>query len=143
LLAHELGHLFSFDSQIVLALRRFVLYPVNYISRGAKEIAPGALMRLAGKQDAVGCCIGGGGILSATFLLAISGGGLGVFLMRPWWYAFWRDREFFADQVAKQCGQGDILIEYLEKYQIFDMAVPFFMSDKPYNEERIARLLDS
>ena len=141
LLAHELGHFFGGDGFIVLALRRLIFYPVQRIFKAMGYIAPGALLRTFGAQDAVKGCMGGGGIGLLLLLVSLAGGGIGTLITRPWWNKYWRMREFNADMFAARCGQRDNLIAYLEKYQVFDIAVPYFRSDKPYNEERIDRLL--
>jgi len=77
-------------------------------------------------------------------LLKLFNGGLGLSLMTPGWNSYWQKRELLADRFAFDCGQADGLIEFLDVYQFFDVAVPFhaFRSDHPYSETRIDRLRD-
>lgn len=117
-LAHELGHLKHDDGRLVLALRRLVPPPLSYLS-----------------PEEGGCLAG---------LLKLCGGGFGYSLMTPFWNRYWQKRELLADRFAFECGQADGLIEFLDVYQFFDVAVPFhtFASDHPYVETRIDRLQD-
>lgn len=98
-LAHELGHLNHGDGRLMLALRRFVPPPLSYIP-----------------MERIGCL--------ALPLMAF-GGGAGLMLMTPLWNRHWQRREFLADRFAYECGQAVGLIEFLELYEFFDVAVPF------------------
>jgi Zn-dependent protease with chaperone function len=140
LLAHELGHFVNFDGFVILALRRLVFYPINLLFKGVGAVAPGAIMRVPRSSDAVQGCMVAGGLSFFLFLVALGGGGLGNAILGSKWHEYWQAREFAADLFAAECGQRDSLIAYLRKYQVFDIATPYFRSDKPYNEERIERL---
>jgi len=114
--AHELGHLNHGDGRLTLALRRLVPPPFSLI-----------------KFERFGL---------ASLLLMVFGGGMGLLLMTFWWNGYWREREFLADRFAYECGQADGLIELLDLYQFFDVAVPFgfLWRSHPHDEERIDRL---
>jgi hypothetical protein len=142
LLAHEIAHLQSLDGVAVLALRRLVLYPVYFIPRLLGRLGGGVVSAFFSQRDSVGCCIGGVGFFGFVLFLSLAGGGFGNIALNLLWYPFWRQREFDADRFAKMCGQHQSLIEYLEDYRLLDIAVPYFLSVKPYNEQRLDRLLD-
>lgn len=119
-LAHELGHLNHGDGRLVLALRRLVPPPLSYW-----KFEPGE-----------------GGY--PPWQLKLFGGGLGLSMMTPFWNRYWQKRELLADRFAFECGQAPGLIDLLEHYQFFDVAVPFhaFRSTHPYHAVRKGQLLD-
>ncbi|MDP9379002.1 MAG: M48 family metalloprotease [Chloroflexota bacterium] len=86
-------------------------------------------------------CLFGCLAMIGSGLLALAGGGLGLWLLNPLWTWYWREREYEADRFAARCGQGPALVEYLEQHQVFDVATPYFMGTHPYTELRIDRLL--
>ena len=148
-IAHELGHLNSTDGLLTLALRRLILPPVFILSQlSGNYMAPGTLLTGgSGNKNDQGAF--GSNQVMFTFslialflmiLLGLAGGGLGIFLLNPLWTWYWRDREYTADDFAAQCGQAHNLIEYLERYQFFDTATPFFLGSHPYTELRIDKL---
>jgi|GEM_PF-3066849 len=116
-MAHELGHINHGDGRLVLALRALVPPPFSYIS-----------------FEQLGC----GAMLYFLFF-----GGTGLLVTSWGWNRHWQKREYLADRFACECGQATGLIELLEHYQFFDVAVPFagLRSDHPYTEKRIGRLL--
>ncbi len=116
-IAHELGHLNNGDGRLILALRRLVPPPFSFLTFAGNGCLP--------------------------LLLMLCGGGFGLLLTTPWWNRYWREREYLADRFAYECGQANGLIELLELYQFFDVAVPFgfLWRSHPHNEERIDRLL--
>ena len=79
-----------------------------------------------------------------TFGLIVSGG-LGAWLMRTPWAAYWRTREFAADQYAASLGQGEALARFLDTNALeHDLPIPFAWLGKhshPSTEHRIDRLL--
>jgi len=69
-------------------------------------------------------------------------GGLSFVVLGPAWDAWMRRRELAADVYAAALGQADGLAEFLERQQLFDVAVPLMEGRQhPYSEERIERLL--
>ncbi|MDP9312048.1 MAG: M48 family metalloprotease [Chloroflexota bacterium] len=138
-IAHQLGHRNSLDGRLTLALRRLVLPPVYWISRTLGTIAPGTIVTTISRGSSG--CVFGGVMLVGAVLLALAGGGLGVLLLTPVWATYWRQREFAADQFARQLECDGPLIEYLRRYTLHDVASPYFLSSAPANELRIDRLL--
>jgi Zn-dependent protease with chaperone function len=115
-LAHELGHLNSYDARLTAALCRLTTPP-----RRRVRFPFGALA-------------------------LIVSGGAGAWLMRLPWASFWRSREFAADAYAARLGQGEPLARYLESYALAnDLPVPFpWLKDHthPSTEHRIEQLLE-
>lgn len=146
-MAHEYGHLNSTDGRMTLALNRFqlplgslfTLWRTQQARRAAQSDKP--LVEQAfddlGRSTAItlGCAA-----IIFLVLMALSVGGLGLLLLNPLWTWYWRQREYRADNFAAQCGFGGELVEFLEKYQYFDVATPFFMAEHPYTELRIDAL---
>jgi Zn-dependent protease with chaperone function len=140
-LAHQIGHLNNNDGKLQLALRRLVLPPFYYVARSFGRVAPGIVLKGVAKQSAWSILLGGA-VLFTSGITALVGGGVGLWLLTPFWSSYWRNREFEADSFAQKVGQGSALIQYLEeREQIFDVAVPFFISPNPPTEERIDRLM--
>lgn len=139
-IAHHLAHRNSLDGRLTLALRRLVIYPVYFLSRSIGTVAPGSFVYSIGRGDAKGC-LAGTLVLLVSFFLALAGGGLGTLLLNPLWAAYWRKREFAADQFAQQLKLGGPLLEYLKQHVFQDTATPFFLNPTPSNELRIDRLL--
>jgi Zn-dependent protease with chaperone function len=113
-LAHELGHLNSSDSRLAAALHRLTTPP--------RRRLPFPLATLG-------------------FLVS---GGLGAWLTRAPWAAYWRAREFAADEYAAKLGQGRSLARFLELNALEnDLPVPFMWlteQSHPFSEHRIDRL---
>jgi Zn-dependent protease with chaperone function len=113
-LAHELGHLNSFDARLTAALHRLTTPP---------------RWRLRFPLRAL------------SFLV---GGALGVWLMRLPLSAYWREREFQADRYAAALGQGEALMRFLDQHALeHDLPVPFrWLTEHshPSTEHRIDRL---
>jgi Zn-dependent protease with chaperone function len=113
-LAHELGHLNSSDSRLAAALHRLTTPPRR---------------RLHFPLATLG------------FLFS---GGLGAWLTRRPWAAYWRAREFAADEYAANLGQGPALARFLDTHALEnDLPVPFMWltpESHPYSEHRIDRL---
>lgn len=139
-IAHHLGHRNSLDGRLTLALRRLVIYPVYFLSRSLGTVAPGSFVYSIGRGDAKGC-LAGTLVLFVSLFLALAGGGLGTLLLNPVWAAYWRKREFVADQFAQHLQLGGPLLEYLKQHTLQDTATPFFLNPTPSNELRIDRLL--
>lgn len=113
-LAHELGHLNSSDSRLTAALHRMTTPPRRRMG-----------FPLAG-------------------LSFVATGALGVWLTRSPWAAYWRSREFAADQYAAKLGQGQALARFLDTNALAnDLPVPFVWlteQSHPATEHRIDRL---
>jgi Zn-dependent protease with chaperone function len=139
LLAREICNLNNGNGRLTRALRYLVLLPAYWFASSAGQTAPGTAIRLSRVQSVGGCLVSGLTTLF-SFLLSLSIGGFGLFLLNPFWVWFWRGRVFETDRFAFACGQGAKLIEYLENHQYLDVATPFFLSSLPYSEERIERL---
>ena len=140
LLARELSHVLSFDSQVELALARFKLYSSAPILRGAKAAVPHTTRQNLQASDggrtpattALGCFI--------VVLLVFGGGGLGVATFCCGWNWFRREREFDADQFAQTSGQGEVLTEYVQKYKVYDVPTRQCFLPVPRSEHRLERL---
>ena len=140
LLARELSHVLSFDSQVERALARFRLYPTAPVLQGAKAAGPHVTKQFFYASDggrtqattALGCLV--------VLLMILAGGELGVAAFCGKWNNFRREREFDADRLAQACGQGEALTEYVQKYKVYDIATPEFLLAMPYSEHRLERL---
>lgn len=113
-LAHELGHLNSSDARLAAALRRLTTPPRSRMRFPLRTLA---------------------------FLIS---GGLGMWLMRLPWAAYWREREFQADRYAAALGQDEGLARFLEQHALaYDLPIPFAWLTEhshPATEHRIDRL---
>jgi len=113
-LAHELGHLNSSDARLTAALHRLTTPP-----RGRMRFP----------------------LRTISFL---SSGALGVWMTRTPWAAYWRAREFQADQYAAKLGQGQALARFLDTNALEnDLPIPFVWLTEhthPFTEHRIDRL---
>lgn len=138
LLARELGHLAYDDGRTQLALRSLSISWLQLVP--GIEVAATARMAGQALRGNAASRIIIGGVQAFHLLTWASRGGLGTYLMRLPWNLYWQEQEYAADRFAAQCGYTQALIEYLEKFEAFDIAAPFYNSDKPYTEQRIARL---
>jgi Zn-dependent protease with chaperone function len=115
-LAHELGHVNSFDARLTAAVWRLRTPSVPSLRLP---------LRVAG---------------------ALLSGEAGAWLMRVPWANFWRAREFAADAFAARLGQGEALAGFLESNALADDGpVPFaWLRDHshPSTEHRIERLVE-
>ncbi len=113
-LAHELGHLNSSDARLTAALHRLTVPPRQRLSFPFRTLG---------------------------FLVS---GGPGAWLMRTPWAAYWRSREFAADQYAARLGQGEALARFLDTNALEnDLPIPFAWLGRhshPPTEYRIDRL---
>jgi Zn-dependent protease with chaperone function len=139
-IAHELGHINSFDGRLTLALRRLVLAPVHLLAQALGQPAPGNVV-IAVPYGDMTAYTQATWVWLLSFFMSVAGGGLGLLLLNPLWVWYWRGREYFADYFAAQVNQVPALIEYLERNQFFDVAVPYFMATHPYTELRIDKLM--
>jgi Zn-dependent protease with chaperone function len=128
-LAHELGHLNTLDGRITCALNRIIVREPRRDPDAEQEFPPG-LLRLTWR-----------GVM--WFLR----GGLGLKLLGTTWAVWWRQREYVADQYAKDLGEGEDLADYMETHALFyDRPVPFIwntLHTHPPTELRIDRLRET
>jgi len=113
-LAHELGHLNTSDARLTAALHRLTTPPRKQMPFPLRTI---------------------------SFL---SSGALGVWMTRTPWAAYWRAREFGADEYAAKLGQGPALARFLDTNALEnDLPIPFMWLTEhshPFTEHRIDRL---
>ena len=113
-LAHELGHLNSSDARLTAALHRLTTPPRQPLRFPLR-----------------------------TFGLLFSGG-LGAWVTRTPWAAYWRAREFSADRYAASLGQGPALARFLDTNALeHDLPIPFMWLTEhshPSTEHRIDRI---
>jgi len=116
-LAHELGHLNSEDGRLTAATYALALFP--HLARGSRMTAKG-------------------------LFVSIVTGEAGLWLFQRPWAAYYRQREYQADEYAARLGQGPQLAQSLENSALLhDRPVPFaWMSQNshPPTELRIERL---
>jgi Zn-dependent protease with chaperone function len=144
-LAHELGHLGSPDGRVTAALNRLMIHPAIYDrdpeERDHHEHRPPPI-----DDDTV--FIIAVAILATVWftkkMVALLRGGLGLYILRPMWGRYWREREYTADQYAAALGQADELADFLEVHAlIHDHPIPFIWLTEhthPPTELRIDRL---
>jgi len=121
-LAHELGHLATLDGPLTAALNRLVLWTPRdrpYQRRGAIRALFAAI----------------------AWLIR---GGLGLRILGPAWAAWWRKREYKADDYAASLGKAAQLALFLDTHALLnDRPVPFMWLSEhthPPTEHRIERL---
>ncbi len=144
-LAHELGHLGTPDGRITAALNRLVIHPAVYDKdpeeRERREHAPiqindDMVLLIAITIVVVAWC--------TRKLAKACKGGLGLYLLKPIWGQYWREREYTADDYAAGLGQADELADFLEIHAlIHDHPIPFIWLSEhshPPTELRIDRL---
>ena len=124
-LAHELGHLNTSDAYLTAALSRMSL-PATLYHRAQENL--------------------GDGLFALLFRLTgwVCSGEIGVAAVQPFWDAWFRSREFKADQYAARLGQARQLADALEYHALGDdRPIPYrFLSgaSHPSTEHRIDAL---
>ncbi len=142
-LAHELGHLASSDGKLTAALNRLVVHPPTKTAEREPR-QQGELVVLG--PDRMTQTLLAFRVLSwiVRKLFAFAKGGLGLLVTAPAWGAYWREREYVADQYAVRLGQAEELADFLEIHAlIHDHPVPFIWLTEhthPPTELRIDRL---
>jgi Zn-dependent protease with chaperone function len=160
-LAHELGHLATPDGRLTAALNRLMIFTSPFRKNIAEDqTQPPAGRRLPGEgfmrlKDIHHQYTGPTDLdpmvdavywyLRLLFILSLfARGGLGLWITKPAWGAYWRAREYKADQHAARLGQGEELATFLEVHAlIHDHPVPLlFLTEHthPPTELRIDRL---
>jgi len=113
-LAHELGHLNSADARLTAALHRMTTPPRRRLHVPLRTLG------------------------------FIASGALGMWITRTAWAAYWRAREFQADQYAAGLGQAGALARFLETNALEnDLPIPFIWLTEhshPATEHRIDRM---
>lgn len=145
LLAMELYYYNKGESRITLALRSFVVLPFYILSRIGGSYAPGNIMTSFAKAtDQADVYILG--ITSAVInaLLALAGGGFGLFLTTPYWMARERGVIHKADWYGGELGYRQEIIAYLDgKSAIPELRpIPYFLSPEVRAEIRHDRIVN-
>jgi Zn-dependent protease with chaperone function len=105
-LAHELGHLGSPDGRVTAALNRLMIHPPIY-DREPREREHHEHAPLEFNNDTLY-------IIAVTTYITVfctkmlakgCRGGLGLYLTRPLWGKYWREREYIADEYAASSGK--------------------------------------
>jgi Zn-dependent protease with chaperone function len=144
LLAHELGHLMQGDGVRLQALRHFVMN-AGYTMGVDRQLKP--MGSMGGGQGPVRVQTEDEQLyfhMQASLIredMAKKFGGYGLMRLWAYWADFWRDRDFKADDFARSLGVGDNLRVMLEDNDLVDVAQPFYLSARPYNKQRIDRLM--
>jgi Zn-dependent protease with chaperone function len=146
-LAHELGHIATFDGRLTAALNRLLIHPPPRPPAQPKDnndTTQTKAVLMASDRVALGITLFG--LLAWTIrkIIRFAKGGLGLRLTAPAWGAYWREREYTADQYAAQLGQVEDLADFLETHAlIHDHPVPFIWLTEhshPPTELRIDKL---
>jgi Zn-dependent protease with chaperone function len=144
-LAHELGHLATPDGRVTAALNRLVISPPIYKPEPReREQNRETMPILTGDRIFLVTLAVHITIWVARKTIALARGGLGLWVLRAAWGAYWREREYTADQYAARLGQADELADFLEVHAlIHDHPIPFIWTTDhthPSTELRIDRL---
>ncbi len=126
-IAHELGHVVSFDSRLTEALNRLMLWndPLRL-----EEFEP---------RGSGGAFVWG----FVRWFVRLAGGTFFQRLLSPVLFWYWREREYVADDGVVLLGQAEGLVGLLEMHRAFDFSQPrrFVNWDShPPIELRIERL---
>jgi len=141
-LAHELGHLATSDGKLTAAINRLVINPLPKTrerQRREREI-----ILVGDDRLLLTITLFGAALWSLRRIIHFAQGGLGLRVTAPAWSAYWREREYTADQHAAALGQAEELADFLEVHAlIHDHPVPFIWLTEhthPPAELRIDRL---
>jgi Zn-dependent protease with chaperone function len=146
-LAHELGHLATWDARLAAAINRLIIHPMKEPRPDQERYERQAPIPLG--NDPVSQTIIVVGIFSTIMRIALRWcrGGIGLWLLKPLWGRVWRESEYAADQYAAMLGQGHDLADFLQiNALVFDQPVPFTWLSAhthPPTELRIDRLTAS
>jgi hypothetical protein len=102
-IAHELGHLNSIDTRVSTAVNR--LGSLARASQPVREVRAD----LIAKGQSLGCIAG-----PIVLIIRLCSGALPTAIMAPAWAAWWRQREYIADDYAAKLGQAEHLANLLE-----------------------------
>jgi Zn-dependent protease with chaperone function len=124
-LAHELGHLATWDARLTAAINRLIIHPLKephpdqerYEQQTKVVIGTDPVTQVIGILQMV--------LWVLKTALRWCRGGIGLWLLKPFWGNQWRESEYTADQYAARLGQGDDLAEFLEINALaYDRPVP-------------------
>lgn len=138
-LAHELGHLVTSDGRLTAAINRLII-SIPRVGAWATEDPqqPRSEQQPQPQQPESGLTT----LLKTVALLLC--GGIGLYFTRPIWGAYWRAREYHADDYAANLGQADDLAEFLDTHAlIHDLPIALVWLTEhthPPTELRIDRL---
>jgi hypothetical protein len=107
-LAHELGHADSLDGRLTEALQRLSFWD--------DSLVPGEFAN--GEPDHAVAERGGAIWGLARWALRLAGGGEARQVLRPIWGAYWRRREYAADEYAASLGQAEDLARHLADFEL-------------------------
>jgi len=143
-LAHELGHLATSDGKLTAAINRLIINPLPKLRHRQEPERQGNRVIIAGNSLLLTITLFGAVLWLARWMVWFARGGLGLIITGPFWGAYWREREYTADQYAATLGQAEELADFLEIHAlIHDHPVPFiWLTDHthPPSELRIDRL---
>ncbi len=145
-LAHELGHLASTDGKLTAAINRLIIHPPPRADEHERQEYDRRSDVVVLAPDRVVLTISG--VRAVAWIIrrtvSFAKGGFGLRLTAPAWGAYWRQREYTADQYAARLGQAEELADFLEVHAlIHDHPVPFIWLSEhthPPTELRIDRL---
>jgi Zn-dependent protease with chaperone function len=122
-LAHELGHLNSSDGRLTTALNRLIIRPPARPK--AEHEHPTRVLILGNDRLMTSITLLGLIAWATRKTLTFAQGGFALRLLAPAWGAYWRAREYQADQYAAHLGQADELADFLELHAlIHDHPIP-------------------
>ncbi len=145
-LAHELGHLATHDARLTAALNRLIINPPPRPPApepGETHNDPMPPVPLTERALLTITLIG---LFAWTMrrIFRFAKGGTGLRVTAPLWGAYWREREYTADQYAARLGQAEELADFLETHaMIHDHPVPFVWLTEhthPPSELRVDKL---
>jgi Zn-dependent protease with chaperone function len=149
-LAHELGHLATSDGRLSAALNRLLIQ--GRPKPGAEEVETqpqqaGRSWPVPESQSlilTIAAMLAYLTVAGIRLLFRLARGGYGLRLLAPALGAYWREREYDADDYAASLGQAEELADFLEAHALdLDQPVPFVWLTEhshPPTELRIARL---
>ena len=142
LLAAELYWYNSGASRVVLSLRRLSVDVMFLLSRAVGTIAPGNIAAALAGGEAIDRYLANVFTWLLNLALAIAGGGVGIFLLLPFWQLYGRSETYKADDFAADLGFCIELKNYLDmKTRVpILLPIPYFMSPEPFTELRHDKL---
>lgn len=144
IIAHELGHIAYKDGDLLLSLRRLITPLAYFIGIDRSPLPAGAVVATGAYQQIVRSqdeqIFYRFQALKIKALLAFWFGGLGLLWLGQSWAAFWRQRDYWADDYAVRLGQDEALKAVLRMHRSLDVVQPFLLTNRPYTAQRLDRL---